>query len=92
MNLNQITLPSLDLTISIPFYRKLGLNLIVEALPNHARFLCRAGNSRFSLHLKDSLPNGDDICVYFECEDFDQYVKSVKQKGIKFDTELKDEK
>jgi len=32
MNLNQITVPSLDLTKSIPFYEALGLKLIVKAL------------------------------------------------------------
>ena len=32
MNLNQITVPSLDLTKSIPFYKELGLNLIIKAL------------------------------------------------------------
>ncbi len=30
MNLNQITIPSLELTKSIQFYQTLGLNLIVE--------------------------------------------------------------
>ena len=50
MNLNQITVPSLDLTKSIPFYKELGLNLIVKALPNYARFECPDGNSTFSLH------------------------------------------
>ena len=51
MNLNQITVPSLDLTKSIPFYKKLGLNLIVKALPNYARFECPDGNSTFSFPL-----------------------------------------
>ena len=34
MNLNQITIPSLDLTKSIPFYEKLGLKLIVKSIPS----------------------------------------------------------
>ena len=29
---------TLDLSKSIPFYQKLGLELIVEALPHYARF------------------------------------------------------
>jgi len=44
MNLNQITVPSLDLTKSIPFYEKIGLKLIVKALPDYARFECPDGN------------------------------------------------
>jgi len=43
MNLNQITVPSLDLTKSIPFYEKIGLKLIVKALPHYARFECPDG-------------------------------------------------
>ena len=85
MNLNQITIPSLDLTISIPFYEKLGLNLIVESLPKYARFECPDGNSTFSIHQTKNLPKGDGISVYFECENLDEYVSELMQKGIKFD-------
>ena len=50
MNLNQITIPSLELIKSIHFYQTLGLNLIVESLPHYARFECKDGNSTFSIH------------------------------------------
>jgi catechol 2,3-dioxygenase-like lactoylglutathione lyase family enzyme len=63
MNLNQVTVPSLDLTKSIPFYKKLGLKLIVEALPHYARFECPNGNSTFSIHQKKELPKGEGIYV-----------------------------
>ena len=92
MNLNQITVPSLDLTKSILFYKKLGLNLIVEALPNYARFECPDGNSTFSLHQTNELSKGEGIYVYFECENLDEYVENLKQKGFQFDTEPTDEK
>jgi len=85
MNLNQITVPSLDLSKSIPFYQKLGLKLIVEALPNYARFECPDGDSTFSLHQVERLPNGSGISVYFECENLDAHVDSLVQKGINFD-------
>ncbi len=85
MNLNQITVPSLDLTKSIPFYEKLGLKLIVESLPFYARFECPDGNATFSIHQRESLPKGDGIYVYFECEDLDQYVDQLVKKGIEFD-------
>ena len=88
MNLNQITVPSSDLKKSIPFYKKLGLNLSVEDLPNYARFECPDGNSTFSLHQTNALPKGEGICVYFECEDLDEYVENLKQKGAIFVEEL----
>jgi hypothetical protein len=34
MNLNQVTVPALELAPAIPFYRQLGLRLIVEDLPH----------------------------------------------------------
>ncbi|WP_378187429.1 VOC family protein [Aquimarina sp. W85] len=91
MNLNQITVPSLDLTKSVPFYEKLGLKLIVNALPHYARFQCPDGNSTFSIHQTDELPKGDGIYVYFECKDLDKKVEEVKQKGIRFDLEPTDQ-
>jgi catechol 2,3-dioxygenase-like lactoylglutathione lyase family enzyme len=85
MNLNQITVPSLDLTKSIPFYEQLGLKLIVKSLPHYARFECPDGNSTFSIHRTDKLPSGDGIYVYFECEKLDEQVAELIEKGIKFD-------
>jgi catechol 2,3-dioxygenase-like lactoylglutathione lyase family enzyme len=85
MNLNQITVPSADLSMSIEFYQKLGLTLIVEALPHYARFECPDGSSTFSVHLVEDLPSGDGIVVYFECEDLDGHVDKLLLKGIAFD-------
>jgi len=91
MNLNQITVPSLDLNKSIPFYKKLGLKLIVKALPHYARFECPDGDSTFSIHLTERLPNGDGIYVYFECKNLDEEVHNLKEKGILFDQEPTDQ-
>lgn len=85
MNLNQITVPSLDLTKSIPFYQTLGLRLIVKALPHYARFECPDGNSTFSIHLVEDLPKGDGVHVYFECDNLDEHVQRLVEKGIAFD-------
>ncbi|MBP6302376.1 MAG: VOC family protein [Bacteroidia bacterium] len=85
MNLNQITVPSIDLEKSIAFYQKLGLNLIVKSLPHYARFQCPDGNSTFSLHLVDSLPVGQGVWVYFECEDLDSWVNTLMNAGVAFD-------
>lgn len=85
MNLNQITIPSLDLSKSIPFYEKLGLKLIVHSSPTYARFECPDGNATFSIHQTENLPKGDGIYVYFECKNLDTYVEELINKGIKFD-------
>ena len=85
MNLNQITIPSLDVSKSIPFYQKLGLKLIVQALPHYARFICPDGNASFSIHKVENLAIGEGVNVYFECEDLDQYVDQLVEKGIVID-------
>jgi len=91
MDLNQITVPSLDLTKSIPFYEKLGLKLIVKSLPTYARFECPNGTSTFSIHQTKELPTGDGIYIYFECENLDAEVEKIKSKGIEFDQEPTDQ-
>jgi len=91
MNLNQITVPSLDLTKSIPFYQDLGLKLIVKSLPHYARFECPGGSSTFSIHHRHTLPDGDGVYVYFECDDLDQKVALLKQKGFTIDQEPTDQ-
>ena len=91
MNLNQITVPSLDLSKSVAFYQKLGLTLIVDALPHYARFVCPDGNSTFSLHLVEELPKGDGVYVYFECENLDEHVEQLKKQGIVFDQDPVDQ-
>ena len=81
MNLNQITVPVLDVEKSIAFYGKLGLQLIVKT-PDYARFKCPEGSSTFSLHRVNSLPLGDGIWVYFETEALDEKIKELHAEGI----------
>ncbi|MBL7804186.1 MAG: VOC family protein [Saprospiraceae bacterium] len=85
MNLNQVTVPSLDLEQSIPFYEKLGLELIVRSLPHYARFVCPDGNATFSLHQVAQMPAGEGVWVYFECDDLDAYVAKLAGQGIVFE-------
>lgn len=85
MNLNQITVPSLDVERSIAFYNKLGLHLIVEALPHYARFEVPEGDATFSIHLVEDLPTGEGIYVYFESDRLDDWVNELVDKGIEFD-------
>lgn len=90
MNLNQITVPSLELTKALSFYQTLGLKLIVEALPHYIRFQCPDGNSTFSVHLVEQLPKGKGVCIYFECKNLDEYVNELISKGILFEELPKD--
>ena len=85
MNLNQVTIPSLDLSKSIPFYKNLGLKLIVHTHANYARFECPDGGSTFSIHRVDQLSSGEGIIVYFECENLDEHVNELVEKGIVFE-------
>ena len=85
MDLNQITIPSLDVAESIAFYKKLGLRLIVHTHSRYARFECPSGNTTFSIHQVEALPNGDGIILYFEVEDVAKAVFNIGSKGIIFD-------
>lgn len=85
MNLNQVTVPSLDLSKSIPFYQQLGLKLIVESLPHYARFECPDGNATFSIHQVEKLPTGEGIYVYFECDNLDTLVDELITVGVTFE-------
>ena len=90
MNLNQVTVPSSDVSRSIEFYQRLGLVLIVESLPRYARFECPNGDATFSVEQRDSAgPSG--ITVYFECENVDATVAGLRQRGIAIEEEPKDQ-
>jgi len=91
MNLNQITIPVIDLKRSIAFYQLLGLELIVHTNAHYARFVCPDGTTTFSLHVVEDLPAGDGIWLYFEVEDVDQQVSELKAKGIVFEDEPVDQ-
>lgn len=86
MNLNQVTIPSLNVEKAICFYQKLRLKLIVKALPKYARFECLEGGATFSIHLADTLPKGFGVIVYFENDDLDNLVNQLQSKGIVFDS------
>lgn len=90
MNLNQVTVPSLNIEKAIHFYQTLGLKLIVKALPHYARFECPDGGATFSIHLVEELPKGEGVYVYFEIEKLDEYVKGLQEKGITFSELPKD--
>ena len=85
MNLNQVTIPSIDVFKSSEFYKTLGLKMIVNALPRYVRFECPQGDSTFSIHLVDKLSKENGIMIYFENDQMDQLVEVLVNKGLKFD-------
>jgi len=90
MNLNQVTVPALNVASSVDFYRLLGLELIVSS-PQYARFQCPDGESSFSVHLVGEIPIQPQTVVYFEVEGLDDRVKELQRKGLVFAQEPKDE-
>ena len=90
MNLNQITIPSLKVEKAVEFYKTLGLQLIVDALPRYVRFECPDGETTFSIHLVEELPKGDGITIYFEEDNIDELVRELKSKGIIFTSDPED--
>jgi catechol 2,3-dioxygenase-like lactoylglutathione lyase family enzyme len=85
MNLNQVTVSVADVQESIVFYEKLGLRLIVKALPHYARFECNQGDSTFSLHQVDKPAEASGTWIYFEVRELDNFVNELMEKGIVFE-------
>jgi predicted enzyme related to lactoylglutathione lyase len=90
MNLNQVTLPALNIAESTAFYKKIGFVQIVEA-EHYARFECGTGDSTFSIHKVDSVPEDTGVVIYFEIEALDDKVAELKQRGFTFWQDPKDE-
>jgi catechol 2,3-dioxygenase-like lactoylglutathione lyase family enzyme len=88
MNLNQVTISSLDVAKSTAFYKTLGLKLIVDALPRYVRLECPNGDSTFSISNVEELPEGNKITLYFEVDNLSKTVYKLKEKGITFNTEI----
>ena len=92
MNLNQVTLPAIDVASSVSFYLNLGLRLIVDSRPLYARFECPEGVSTLSVHHIPFLAPKMDHVIYFECENLDQHVERLKALGVQFTQDPTDEK
>ncbi|WP_142783461.1 VOC family protein [Changchengzhania lutea] len=84
MNLNQITISSLDVEKAAAFYKILGLRLIVDSAPKYVRFECPDGDATFSIHQVKELPKGNRITIYFEDDNLDEWVSQLLEKGIIF--------
>lgn len=90
MELNQVTLPAIDVAASIRFYRTMGFELIVEE-PHCARFRSAVGDTTFSVHAVGEISGPSQTVVYFECQSLDEEVAALKAKGIEFFQEPRDE-
>lgn len=90
MELNQVTLPALNVAASVVFYRAMGFELIVDT-PHYARFRSTVGDATFSVHAVDALSEASMTVVYFECVALDQQVAELKARGVQFTQEPRDE-
>jgi catechol 2,3-dioxygenase-like lactoylglutathione lyase family enzyme len=90
VDLNQVTLPALDVAASVAFYRRMGFEIIVDA-PHYARFKATVGNATFSVHAVDALAAPPKTVVYFECADLDAQVAALEAKGIRMAQGPRDE-
>jgi catechol 2,3-dioxygenase-like lactoylglutathione lyase family enzyme len=86
VNLNQVTLPALDLAPAVAFYQRLGLRLIVDDPPHYARFECPDGESTLSLERVSERGVGPGPVVYLECDDLDRTVSRLTASGVRFDS------
>ncbi|WP_339685712.1 hypothetical protein [uncultured Nonlabens sp.] len=64
MNLNQITLPVLDIPKAIVFYELLGLELIVPTHEAYARLELADADATLSLYVVKKLPERTKINVF----------------------------
>src|SRR6185295_9404369 len=90
MNLNQVTVPAVDIPASVAFYQRLGLELIVSS-PHYARFKCPVGDATFSVHQAQSSPSGPAAIIYFEIDRLDERVKELREAGVGFSQSPRDE-
>ena len=90
MDLNQVTVPCLDYHESVAFYSLLGLHQIVASPPRYARFESASGTT-FSLHAAEAPPTGSGTVIYFEVENVDAEVARLKDAGLEFEQDPKDQ-
>ncbi|PCI59883.1 MAG: glyoxalase/bleomycin resistance/extradiol dioxygenase family protein [Kordiimonadales bacterium] len=91
MDMNQVTLGTLNLAESISFYKTLGFRLIVHSANHYARFELPRGNATFSLHMTENQIDHGSNVTHFEVEDIDKKHAELTAAGIVFDTEPTDE-
>lgn len=91
MNLNQVTVPSLNVSKSIEFYKLIGLKLIVHSHDKYARFECPNGDSTFSVHEVSQINDKEGLITYFETDNLDAEYSRLRGLGIEFELEPTDQ-
>ena len=91
MNLNQVTIYTSKPTETAEFFEKLGLKIIVNSLPRYGRYECPDGVSTLSIHSSDQVLPSSSIVLYFERDDLDATVASLKAKGLSFESDPVDQ-
>lgn len=76
--------------MSVGFYLKLGLKMIVLAEGRYARFELPSGSSTFSIHHSQDHVAGGNV-LYFEVDDVNRKHAELVEAGIEFDTAPRDE-
>ena len=84
MDLNQVTLPAVDLRESVDFYTRMGFLQIVDS-PHYARFECPDGDATFSLHAVDTASAQSGVTIYFEHEALDELCSELQARGFEFE-------
>lgn len=83
MELNQVTLPAVDIAESVVFYQRLGFTLIVDS-PHYARFETSPGGASLSIHAVESLAGPPPTVIYFESDELDRQVAQLQAEGLVF--------
>ena len=90
MDLNQATIFSEKPVETVEFFQKLGLRMIVDSLPRYARLECPNGVSTLSINIAENVTVGNNVVLYFECENLDEKVTELKAIGLVFDEDPTD--
>ncbi len=91
MNLNQITIKSKDVNCAVEFYKKLGLQLIVDSRPRYVRFESPEGESTFSISHDDQVKDVSTT-IYFEVDNIDRVYNKIKGQSVNFTSPPEDKK
>jgi hydroxymethylpyrimidine/phosphomethylpyrimidine kinase len=83
--LNQVTVTGTNYERSVDFYRRLGLQQIVDSPDTgYARFEA-AGGVTFSVQIDPDEKIIATTAIYLECDDLDQRVEQLARSGIAFE-------
>lgn len=83
MNLNQVTLPSNNISESVAFYKKMGFKQIVDS-EAYARFESIEGDATFSVELANDTAVVNTVVIYFEVKNLTNAYNELLEKDFSF--------